>query len=94
MNYLDFDLGQMNGGETVVVQLSGVESDVMLMSTSELHNFSAGRNCRYWGGHYRRSPARIGVPSAGYWHVVVVPGLGGRVNANVSVVRTPRAVGF
>jgi Domain of unknown function (DUF1883) len=94
VNYLDFDLGQLTGGETVLVELSGVESDVLLVTPTELSNLSAGRTYRYWGGHYKRSPARIGVPSGGHWHVVVVPGLGGRVTANVSVLPASRAVGF
>jgi Domain of unknown function (DUF1883) len=94
MNYSDFDLGHLGGGEVVTVSLSGVESDVMLMSESDVHRFAGGGRVTYWGGHYRRSPAKIGVPSAGAWHVVVVPGLGGRVEANVSVSRVPRAVGL
>ena len=87
MNYLDFDLGRLAGGELVTVALSGVESDVMLLSGSDVNRFAGGGQVKYWGGHYRRSPATIGVPSAGEWHVVVIPGPGGRVQANVSVSR-------
>ena len=32
MSYLDFDLGNLSEGESVSVALSGVESDVMLMT--------------------------------------------------------------
>jgi hypothetical protein len=87
MNYLDFDLGRLGGGELVTVALSGVESDVMLLSGSDVHRFARGDQVTYWGGHYRSSPARIAVPSAGAWHVVVLPGPGGRIQANVSVSR-------
>jgi len=45
----------------------------------------AGQQATYYGGHYRKSPARIRVPSAGGWHVIVVPSPGGRVHARVSV---------
>ncbi len=94
MNYLDFDLGQLAGGESVLVELAGVESDVMLMTTTEVRNFAAGRSTQYFGGHSRRSPVRLGVPSAGHWHVVVVPGPGGQVRASVRVGRASRAAGF
>lgn len=90
MKFLDIDLGHLSGGETVTVALSGVESDVMVMSAADVSDFAAGRRFTYWGGHYRQSPAKIGVPSAGAWHAVVVPGPGGRVEARVSVSRPRR----
>jgi hypothetical protein len=52
VNYLDFDLGYLTGGEVVTVSLSGVESDVMLMSGSDVHRFATGGQINYWGGHY------------------------------------------
>jgi len=85
VNYLDFDLGNLSGGETVTIALSGVESDVMLMTPADVRRFAAGQQATYYGGHYRMSPARIRVPSAGNWHTVVVPNFGGRVRARVSV---------
>jgi len=85
VNYLDFDLGNLSGGESVSVALSGVESDVMLMTPSDVRRYTAGQQATYYGGHYRKSPARIRVPSAGAWHVIVVPSPGGRVQARVSV---------
>ena len=94
MNYLDFDLGYLTGGEIVTVTLSGVESDVMLMSGSDVRRFAAGGQFNYWGGHYSRSPAKIAVPSVGDWHVVVVPGLGGRVKASVSISGSRKVAGF
>ncbi len=94
MSYMDFDLGHLARGQVVRVVLSGVESDVMLMSASDVHRFASGGQVTYWGGHYRRSPAVIGVPSTGTWHVVVVAGLGGRVEAEVSVSLSRGIVGF
>lgn len=85
MNYLDFDLGNRSGGESVSVALSGVESDVMLMTPADVQRYAAGQQATYYGGHYLKSPARIRVPNAGAWHVIVVPSLGGRVQARVSV---------
>ncbi len=85
MNYLDFDLGNLSGGEAVSVALSGVESDVMLMSPADVRRYAAGQQATYYGGHFRKSPARIRVPRAGAWHVIVVPSPGGRVQARVNV---------
>ena len=85
VNYLNFDLGSLSGGESVSVALTGVESDVMLMTPADVRRYSAGQQATYYGGHYRKSPARIRVPGPGAWHVIVVPGPGGRVQARVSV---------
>lgn len=84
MNFLDVDLGSRSGGETVTVALQGVESDVMLMSASDVRNFATGGRFSYSGGHYKQSPVRLTVPAPGSWHVVVVP-IGGHVEASVSV---------
>jgi Domain of unknown function (DUF1883) len=94
MNYLDFDLGALSGGESVTVILRGVESDVMLMTASDVQRFASGNQVTYWGGHYRSSPAVVHVPNAGTWHVLVIPGLGGRVEAEVGVSASRRVAGF
>lgn len=86
MRFLHYDLNQLSGGEIVTVNLSGVESDVMLMSPGDFRSFQVGAGFSYHGGHARQSPVRLAVPSAGSWHVVVVPGRGGQVSASVSVV--------
>ena len=91
MNFLDFDLGQLEGRETVRVALTGVESDVMLVTSNELASFRAGRRFSYVGGHFRGSPALLSPTHADHWHAVVVPGLGGRVNASVNVLSSSSA---
>ena len=85
MNFGKFPLGYRSGGEIVTVTLQGVESDVMLMTDSDLRSYASGGSASYHGGHYKASPVRLVVPSAGPWTVVVVPGLGGQVRASVSV---------
>jgi hypothetical protein len=85
VNFVKFPIGNRSGGEIVTVTLRGVESDVMLMTDSNLSSFSSGRQATYIGGHTKSSPVRLAVPSAGSWNVVVVPGPGGRVQASVSV---------
>lgn len=86
MNFLDFDLGTCSAGDTAVVELSGVESDVMLLASNDVSRFRAGQQVTYWGGHSTRSPVRIAVPRTGHWHVIVVPGLGGTVSASAQVL--------
>jgi hypothetical protein len=86
MNYLKFPLSSQNAGSTVRATLSGVESDVFLVDSRNLLDFENGRPFRYIGGHYKRSPVNLTVPSSGTWTLVVVPGRGGTVRAEVRVI--------
>jgi hypothetical protein len=86
MQFLNFDLGDVAAGAVAVVTLRGVASNVMLMHSSEVHNFAAGRQFQYKGGFYRASPVRLKVPSTGRWNVIVQP-KGGQVSAKVHVLR-------
>lgn len=88
MNFLDFDLEVCSRGDTALVNLTGVESDVLLMESSDVSRYKSGIQVKYWGGHYDKSPIRLVIPRDGHWHVVVVPGPGGRVEASVQVSRT------
>lgn len=88
MNYLKFPLNYQSAGVTVEVTLRGVESDVLLMDSSNLSSFERGGAGRvnYYGGHYKGSPVRLTVPTSGTWTVVVVPGAGGTVRASVRTI--------
>jgi hypothetical protein len=86
MNYLKFPLNYQNSWSIAIVNLDGVESDVFLLDSANLSNFERGAEFRYTGGHYKQSPVRLRVPASGTWTVIVVPGLGGSVNASVEVV--------
>lgn len=85
MNYLKFPLGWQEAGAVAVATLQGVESDVFLVDSFNLSAFERGRQFQYHGGHQRRSPVRLVVPSVGDWTVVVIP-TGGRVEARVEVL--------
>jgi Domain of unknown function (DUF1883) len=85
MNYLHWDYTSLKRGAVANVTLKGVESDVMLLSPSNYSRFQRGDSFQYYGGHYKKSPVRLVVPSSGSWHVVVIPGSGGRVDASVTV---------
>jgi hypothetical protein len=86
MSYLKFALNHQSAGAVVEVTMSGVESDVLLMDSSNLSSFERQGRYTYFGGHYKSSPVRIKVPTSGTWTVVVVPGAGGRVTASVRVM--------
>jgi hypothetical protein len=85
VNYAYFDFVTKAPGARVVTELQGVESDVLLLDDVNYRAFKAGRGYKYAGGHYKKSPVRLAVPSAGSWHVVVIP-LGGKVRAKFSVI--------
>lgn len=85
MTIATFDIKGARAGAVAVVSLSGVESDVLLMTPSDASAYLRGQRVHYRGGHYTSSPARISIPHAGDWRVLVVP-RGGRVHATLQVV--------
>jgi hypothetical protein len=87
MNYLESPLNFQRAGAIVTVSLTGVESDVMLLDSNNLQAFKRGAWYQYHGGHYKNSPVQLQVPSAGTWAVVIVPGPGGQVSAQVQVTQ-------
>lgn len=87
MNFLQSDLGYLDAGAQVDVALRGTEANVMLVDPVNLDRYKSGVRFEYFGGHFTRSPARIAVPRAGHWHVVVdLGGSAGRVEASVNVL--------
>ena len=85
--YLYFELGYQSQGSIAVVTLRGTEANVQLLDSANYQNYKAGRQFRYYGGHYKQSPARISIPHSGMWYVVVdMGGYAGRVNADVKVI--------
>jgi hypothetical protein len=87
MNYLYYDLGTVHAGATVIAHLKGTAANVQLLDTANLQRYRGGQQFSFYGGHFTRSPARIGVPSTGHWHVVIdLGGYDGQVNASVQVL--------
>jgi hypothetical protein len=86
MQFVKFDLNNVKAGSVVEVTMSGVESDVFLVDSTNFTAMQGGRNFEYFGGHFKKSPARISVPRAGNWIAVVVPGSGGKVTASARVI--------
>ena len=87
MQFLKFPLGHLGSGAVVEVALRGVESDVYLADDSNLHKLERGDldGFRGYGGHYKQSPVRLGVPSSGTWTAIVIP-IGGHIEASVRVI--------
>jgi hypothetical protein len=87
LNFTQYDLGYRHRGEILEVSLRGTEANVELLDSSNLSAFKRGRRHRYYGGHYKRSPALIPIPRAGHWYAVVhLGGFGGSVRSGVRVL--------
>jgi hypothetical protein len=90
MKFQYYDLGQLSGGETVVVTLSGNAANVRLMDSSNYQSYRSGRRHTYYGGLAERSPVRLIVPRSGRWYVTIdMQGLRGTVRFGVRVEPGP-----
>jgi len=87
MEFLHTDLGHLRRGQVVEARLRGTEANVLLLDPTGFLSYKNGRQYRYYGGHFTRSPCHVVVPHAGHWHLVIdMGGFGGRVEAEVSVL--------
>lgn len=87
MKFRHFDLGRLEQGRVVNIELSGTEANVLLLDDSNFRSYRAGRRHHHYGGHATRSPVQLQVPHDGHWHVTVdLGGYAGRVSAQVAVV--------
>jgi hypothetical protein len=68
----------LNAGDIVIVQCSH-QCNVRVMSDTDFQNFKRGGSHNYHGGHFKMLPARVAVPSSGYWNTTV--DLGGSTSA-------------
>lgn len=87
MQFQQFDLGQLKGGEVVEVTLKGNAANVKLMNSSNFQSYKSGRRHTYYGGHVTRSPYRVSVPSSGRWYVTIdLGGYAGKISSSVRVL--------
>ncbi len=87
MQFIKHDLGHRTGGEIVEVILKGSAANVRLIDSSNFQYFRSGRRHRYFGGHAKKSPVRLQIPSAGHWYVTVdMGGYAGRVESSVRML--------
>lgn len=66
----------LDAGDIVVVDCSH-QCNVCVMDDTNFQYYRSGGQFRHLGGHYKRFPVRIAVPSSGYWNVTL--DLGGGV---------------
>lgn len=87
-----WDLGQRKRGDVVRVTLRRNAANVLLLDSSNLSNYKAGRRTRGKGGLVTRSPIDLIVPSSGHWYVVAdMTGLRGNTTVSVEALRGPLA---
>lgn len=88
MKFTHYDLGYMQGGEIIIVELSGNAANVQLMDSSNFSTYKSGRGgYRYSGGHATRSPVKLQIPRSGHWHIAVdMGGYGGSVRSSIRVL--------
>jgi hypothetical protein len=94
MQFQQYDLGQLSGGEIVEVTLRGNAANVLLMDSTNFQSYKSGRSHNYYGGHVTRSPYRLTVPQSGRWFVAIdLGGYSGSVSSSVRVLpgRLPQA---
>lgn len=66
MNFLHNDLGYLNGGEVIEVNLDHA-ANVRLMDASNFQSYRQGARYRCFGGEARQSPIRLRVPQPCRW---------------------------
>lgn len=77
----------LNEGDIVVVNCDH-QCNVLVMDDSNFQRYRRGESYHYHGGFYKRLPARIGVPSAGYWNVAIDLGAGrANIRYNIGYVK-------
>jgi Domain of unknown function (DUF1883) len=77
----------LNDLNEVRVDLIGTEANIKVMDDFNFQQYRSGGRHRYYGGHYRQSPAIIQPPTSGRWHVAIdLGGFAGRLQAKVSII--------
>lgn len=75
----------LNEGDLVVIQCSQ-PCNIRLMSDANFRSFKNGGRHTYHGGAFERFPARLTVPSSGFWNVT----LDTVTRRAISVTRKPK----
>ena len=69
MRFNHWNLEQRDGGDVVVINLSGRAAEVRLLDSDNFQRYQAGLGYRYYGGRVDRSPSEIPVPYSGAWYI-------------------------
>jgi len=73
----------LNGGDVVVLSCD-TQCNFRIVDDSNFSAFKRGSQFKYYGGYFKGFPARIAVPHAGNWNVVVDLG-GAAANIKYSI---------
>ena len=76
---------QLNEGDLVVIE-SSQQCNIRLMNDANFRSFKNGARHVYLGGAFDRFPARIRVPSNGFWNIT----LDTVTRRPISVTRKPK----
>lgn len=86
MNFIQYDLGLLDSGKTVRVNIDK-QANVLLLDSSNFSNYKNGRAFKYYGGLVKRSPIQIQVPFQSHWYVAIDLGGGsGTLRSSVDVL--------
>lgn len=87
MKFLHTDLGNLDKGRIVEIQLKANAANVQLLDGINFSNYKNGRRYHYIGGLAKQSPVHLAVPHSGHWHIAIdMNGLRGTVKAAVQVL--------
>jgi pyruvate/oxaloacetate carboxyltransferase len=87
MKHLVIDLGYIEAHTPVRITISGTEANIQLLDASNYSHYKNGRNYRYVGGHYKRSPALLETSHAGHWYVTGdLGGYAGKLGISATVL--------
>lgn len=87
MQFQQYSLGQLRGGEIVEITLTGNAANVKVMDSSNFQSYKSGRRHSYYGGYVTRSPYKVSIPNSGTWYVTIdLGGYKGTVRSSVQVL--------
>lgn len=91
MEHLKFDLGYVDAGATVHVELDN-QANVHLLDSHNYDRYQRGLDYRAYGGLQVRSPAKLRVAHSGHWYVAIdLGGNRGTIRASVATRPPPAA---
>lgn len=59
-----------DGNISVEVHLKNT-ADVFLVDSDNFQKYKSGRDFKYFGGHYNKTPVHISVSGTGRWYLIV-----------------------
>lgn len=85
MNFVQYDLGPLSGGEVASVEVRE-RANVLLMDQHNFTRYQHRQPFNYYGGQALNSPVRLQVPGPGHWYVVLdLGGASGTIHSNLTL---------